>query len=85
LYKVWQPTVKDHFYTTDAAEYDRAAKEFGYAKEGVAGYIFPDAQPGTAPLFRLWNGKISDHFYTMSAEELVIDMGCGPPTGSRVG
>jgi hypothetical protein len=69
LYRAWQATIEDHFYTTDGAEYDRAAKEYGYTKEGVAGHIFPDAQLGTAPLFRLWNAKIGDHFYTMSAEE----------------
>jgi hypothetical protein len=66
---MWQPTIKDHFYTTDEAEYNRAAQKFGYTKEGIAGYIFPKQQPSTAPLFRLWNPTVTDHFYTMSAEE----------------
>ena len=69
MYRAWQPTVYDHFYTADEAEYDRAARELGYTKEGIAGYVFPDAQLGTAPLYRLWNPKSHDHFYTMSAEE----------------
>ncbi|KAJ2911525.1 hypothetical protein MD484_g8889, partial [Candolleomyces efflorescens] len=69
LYRMWKPTVKDHFYTIDPTEYDRAAKQFGYTKEGITGYVFRNAPAGTAPLFRLWNPRTSDHLYTMSVAE----------------
>lgn len=69
LYRMWKPAVRDHFYTVEANEYDRAARDFGYTKEGIAGYVFSSPQAGAAPLFRLWNTHIADHFYTLSAEE----------------
>ena len=69
LYRMWQPTAKDHFYTVDANEYDRAAKDFGYTKEGIVGYVLSNYHAGAMPFFRLWNPSIADHFYTMSVEE----------------
>ena len=35
------PTVKDHFYTTDAAEKNRAITQLGYVDEGIAAYVLP--------------------------------------------
>ncbi|KAJ7581111.1 hypothetical protein C8J56DRAFT_959124 [Mycena floridula] len=41
FYRLWNPTVKDHFYTTSATERDSAASG-GYTEEGTAGFVYPD-------------------------------------------
>ncbi|KAH7704228.1 hypothetical protein AAVH_28584 [Aphelenchoides avenae] len=40
LYRMYKPTIFDHFYTTSAAERDNAAKQFGYTDEGIAAWIY---------------------------------------------
>ncbi|KAJ2916537.1 hypothetical protein MD484_g3881, partial [Candolleomyces efflorescens] len=85
LYRAWKGVDNDHFYTADKAEYERAASVYNYALEGIAGYVFPDAQPGTAPLYRLWNGQAADHFYTMSADERDRALGLGYASEGIVG
>src|SRR6187551_3785231 len=50
----------EHFYCTDPR--GELAPQLGYEREGITGYIFGAASPGTVPLFR-WMGN-GDHFYT---------------------
>jgi hypothetical protein len=71
LYRLWNPTITDHFYTTDSAERNNAIRNLGYANEGTVGYLYRiNAQaPGTVPLYRLWNPTITDHFYTTDSAE----------------
>ena len=69
LFRLWNPTVHDHFYTTSAQERDRAVARFGYRNEGTAAQVFASPRYGATPLFRLWNPAVRDHFYTTSAEE----------------
>jgi hypothetical protein len=38
-------------------------------REGVAGHVYPDAQPGTVPLYRWRNTLRGDHFYTINPTE----------------
>jgi hypothetical protein len=59
----------DHFYTINPAGRDGAASH-GYTYEGIACYVFGNAQPGTVPLFRLWSGDNADHMYTTDAAEV---------------
>ena len=40
LYRVYQGSSNDHFYTTSVAERDSALRS-GYANEGIAGYVWP--------------------------------------------
>jgi hypothetical protein len=35
-----------------------------YRSEGIAGYVFPDAQPGTVPLYRWLHPRNGSHHYT---------------------
>ena len=72
LYRSYQPSVIDHFYTVDKAESDNSVTKLGYSYEGITGYVFPPSGsscPGAAPLYRAYQPTIYDHFYTMSAPE----------------
>ncbi|KIM36037.1 hypothetical protein M413DRAFT_20660 [Hebeloma cylindrosporum] len=39
LYRAYNPTIYDHFYTMSAPERDNAVANLGYSNEGVAAYI----------------------------------------------
>jgi hypothetical protein len=69
LYRLFNPSNGDHFYTTSAAERDGAVANFGYTSEGIACYVFGSSASGTTPLYRLFNPNNGDHFYTTSAAE----------------
>jgi hypothetical protein len=69
LFRLFNGTVADHFYTMSAGERATAINTFGYADEGVACHIYENQIGGTRPLFRLFSGATGDHFYTTSAEE----------------
>jgi hypothetical protein len=67
LYRLYNPAAEDHFYTADAVERDATLARGNYHSEGIAAWVLPVKQPGTAPLYRLYDGN--DHFYTISAAE----------------
>jgi hypothetical protein len=69
LFRMWNPTIGDHFYTTSAPERYRAIARYGYTNEGVAARVYATPHFGTTPLFRLWSPSAGDHFYTTSVEE----------------
>ncbi len=77
LYRYWNPTAADHFYTTTfygAAIFGGGIGNWGY--EGFEGYVYPPwiGQPvNTVPIYRYWSGCvvcpnrpdwITDHFYS---------------------
>ncbi|KAJ3900373.1 hypothetical protein F5879DRAFT_422871 [Lentinula edodes] len=44
IYRLFNPTITDHFYTMDIAECQSAAKDNGYQDQGIAGFaILPSA------------------------------------------
>ena len=61
--------IRDHFYTTSAAERDNAVASLGYVAEGSAGWLLAAEEPGTVPLYRLFNQSNGDHFYTSNPAE----------------
>ncbi|RXW21563.1 hypothetical protein EST38_g4292 [Candolleomyces aberdarensis] len=65
---MWNPDITDHFYTINVTEYEDYATK-GYLRDGIAGYVFAEAQPNAEALFRLWNPEIGDHFYTRNVTE----------------
>jgi len=72
LYRSYQPSVFDHFYTVDKAESDNSVTKLGYSYEGITGYVFSPSGSsciGAAPWYRSYNPTIYDHFYTMLAPE----------------
>ena len=61
-----------HIYTMDKVEGDKAEREAKFNFEGIAAFVFPDAQPRTVPLHRSFNGEPGDggdHFYTTDQSE----------------
>ncbi|KAJ8508941.1 hypothetical protein ONZ45_g8831 [Pleurotus djamor] len=67
----------DHFYTTNAVEWNNAANLLGYTREGVTGKVFPGKASGTIPLYRLWSLGAGDHFYTTNNQEAENAKGLG--------
>ncbi|KAJ8522776.1 hypothetical protein ONZ45_g655 [Pleurotus djamor] len=77
LYRAWNPSNTDHFYTTNAVEWNNAANLLGYTREGVTGKVFPSRASGTIPLYRLWSLGAGDHFYTTNNQEAENAKGLG--------
>ncbi|KAL2826750.1 hypothetical protein BJY01DRAFT_255899 [Aspergillus pseudoustus] len=69
LYRAYNPTIYDHFYTTNQNEYNNAVQNLGYSAEGIACRLYATQVSGTVPLFRTYSQSATDHFYTRSAEE----------------
>ena len=72
LYRLYNPTLVDHFYTIDPAE-RATALNLGYINDGipVACHVFQSQVDGTTAFFRLWKGAGStgNHFYTVNPGE----------------
>jgi len=68
LYRYWNSSTFDHFYTTSWAELGNG--KYGYRWEETQCYVFATQQPGSVPLYRYWNSKLGDHFYTTNWAEL---------------
>jgi len=70
VYRLYKPSVQDHFYTTSESEKNNAVQNLGYRDEGIEWYS-PDRQvAGTTPLYRLYKGgENANHFYTTNADE----------------
>ncbi|KAJ6545565.1 hypothetical protein B0H19DRAFT_1033969 [Mycena capillaripes] len=66
LYRDWNPTTGDHFYTTDSAEASGAS---GYNVEGVRALVFATQVAGSVRFLRLYNAAFRNHFYTTNATE----------------
>lgn len=59
LHRYWNPHLKDHFYTTHAANVPQV-----YDHECIACYIYNNPQDGLVPLFCYWSEDAHDHYYT---------------------
>jgi hypothetical protein len=68
LWRYWNGTIGDHFYTT--GRNDAGLAYYGYGSDGIEGYILPAAEDETVPLYRYWNPGVGDHFYTTDWNEL---------------
>ena len=71
LFRLYNSARGDHFYTTSAAERDKAKDENGYKNDGVpiAGYVYLTKVTGTVKFYRLYKPKNGDHFYTTDLAE----------------
>ncbi len=69
FYRLFKGATGDHFYTTDKNEADNAVKNFGYAYEGIACYVYSYAANDTTSLYRLYRPSTQHHFYTTSKAE----------------
>jgi subtilisin family serine protease len=68
LYRYWNPTTNDHFYTTNWAELGEG--KYGWKFESIQCYVIPAKTLGMVPLFRYWNANAGTHFYTTNWAEL---------------
>src|SRR5262249_9257113 len=73
IYRLYNPSSGDHFYTQGAHEKDRTVSA-GYQYEGIHFYLLPAAQDLVTPLYRLYhapnqNEPYADHFYTTDWNE----------------
>ena len=69
FYRLFSPGSGDHFYTTSAAERDKAVANYGYHSEGVACYVYGTQPTDPTALYRFFNDSDGDHFYTTSPTE----------------
>jgi hypothetical protein len=70
LYRLYNPSTGDHFYTTDGDEMF-IAQSHGYVYEWIeASVVKPSANvAGYTALYRLYNADTGDHLYTTSLAE----------------
>ncbi len=70
VYRLFNSSTGDHFYTAGSAEKDSlVSSSSGYAYEGVAFYAYSSQASGTSPVYRFYNSENGDHFYTVSEAE----------------
>ena len=62
IYRQWNSSLIDHFYTNSATE-----TATGYVSEKSFGSLINSQQPNTIPLYRYYSSSLSDHFYSTSA------------------
>jgi hypothetical protein len=78
MWRLFDRTRRDHFWTTDANEYSvlRSRPDL-YDDEGVDSYVYPSPVAGTVPLYRLRFGDGSRHLWTTDANEYSVLAGLG--------
>lgn len=75
LYRIYNPTLRDHVYTSNSQESTALQRVF-YVPEGIVGYVFPKNSPGpgTVPLHRFYaGGSYSYHRYSLSSAKVMKD------------
>jgi Repeat of unknown function (DUF5648) len=63
IFRYWNLSNNEHFYTADPDE----AFAQNYQDEGVGWYMFAKNYPNTVPLYRWFNIMTGDHLYTTDA------------------
>jgi hypothetical protein len=78
MWRLFDRTRRDHFWTTDAVEYAflRSLPTL-FDDEGVDSYVYPSQVAGTVPLLRLRFGDGSRHLWTTDANEYAVLAGLG--------
>lgn len=66
LFRYFNATIQDHFYTSNSAE-----TLSGYVAQGITGQVFTQPLAGTVPLYRFYDGhsNVTDHLYTTNPGE----------------
>ncbi|KAJ7476253.1 hypothetical protein B0H11DRAFT_2158451 [Mycena galericulata] len=68
LYRDYNPTIIDHFYTVEAIT-TNAVANLQYNAEGVSMRVFSTQVPGSVRFYRLYSAAATDHFYTTNPTE----------------
>ena len=69
LHRLYSPRSGEHYYTTKAAELDKAVRVYGYNYENLAAHILSSQVDDTVPLYRIRQGK--RHLYTTNLAESI--------------
>lgn len=72
LYRFWSHRFQGHFYTASESEKDAVIADYPddvWEFEGVAYYVYPDAEEAGAQVFRFWSAQNRHHFYTADPAE----------------
>ncbi|MDM8543794.1 hypothetical protein QUF90_22185 [Desulfococcaceae bacterium HSG9] len=72
VYRFYSEILKKHFFTRDANEKDTIIATFPvdvWRYEGIAWYVYPDAQEGLLPVYRFYSELLKSHFFTTDANE----------------
>jgi outer membrane protein assembly factor BamB len=69
LYRLFNPTSGEHFYTTDSNELNTLTARGLFRSEGIPGYLGHTSGSGLLAVYRLFNPTSGEHFYTTDANE----------------
>ncbi|MCY1046002.1 hypothetical protein OV208_32110 [Corallococcus sp. bb12-1] len=70
VYRLYSPTVLEHFWTIDAAEKQSAQSSYGYTQdEGIGFHAATASGPCLVPVYRLVRAAASRHTFTTSQTE----------------
>ena len=71
LFRLYSSAESDHYYTANATERNALLSAGDYVSQGIAGYVYPDQECGTVPLYRLSNTvTLDDNFFTTDEAEV---------------
>ncbi len=68
IYRVYNPSTGEHFFTTNSSEVDGLVK-LGWINEGVA---FNAPAKSDTPVYRYFNTKTGEHLYTTSSDKTTL-------------
>ncbi|EJF64996.1 hypothetical protein DICSQDRAFT_52843, partial [Dichomitus squalens LYAD-421 SS1] len=72
LFRMYNTKSTDYFYTANTTQRDDLLSLGNYVSQGVTGYVYPDQECGTVPLYRV--DQRTDHvdfnFYTTDQAEV---------------
>jgi YD repeat-containing protein len=71
VYRFYNPTTGDHFYTISEDEKNVVINnpQWGYYFENIRFYVFKNQVSNSFPVYRFYNPTNGDHFYTASESE----------------
>ncbi|TBU42921.1 hypothetical protein BD309DRAFT_961928 [Dichomitus squalens] len=72
LFRLYGAKSTDYFYTASTTQRDDVLSRGNYVSQGVAGYVYPDQECGTVPLYRLHqeSDDVNFNFYTTDEAEV---------------
>ena len=74
FYRLYNSSIKDHFYTTSSTERDDIANK-GFLYERIEGFVSSTSFTGTVPLYRYYNSAKDVHYYSTNASDSTISSG----------
>ncbi|TBU26177.1 hypothetical protein BD311DRAFT_763002 [Dichomitus squalens] len=73
LFRLYGAKSTDYFYTANTTLRDEVLSLGNYVSQGVAGYVYPDQECGTVPLYRLHQEADDANFNFYTTDEAEVD------------